>query len=178
MGGWNMQVEINKPDTIQFMIHLDQEDELYTSCMWARFTLDSKNWALMAQTDCGDYSYSWHQEENRTFMKFLTEINGDYLMRKVSSMSEFDIVASKENIILYLTDDDKYLEKEINKIPDFCDEREFMEELGEINGMEEYCDLYECIERDYPHSAKTFSRIFAECLQPELVKYLKSIDKQ
>lgn len=171
-----MQVEIAKPDIIQFVIRLDRNDEMYYNCMWARFTLDSKNWSLIAQTDCGDYSYSWCTEENRTFLKFLSEINSDYLMRKVSDMTEFDITATKGNVISYLLDEDKYLEDDIRKISDNCDEREFLDELENIDGMEEYCDLWECIEHDYPISAQVFSRVFTECLQPEIKKYLNTIN--
>ena len=168
-----MKVEINKPDTIQFNVTLEKEDELHISCMWARITFDNKNWSMMAQSDCGDYSYSWRPEKERKFLELMQQIDGEYLLGKVSSRSRFDEEKSKNRIIEYVIQDEdvERLEKEIKEINSGSSE-EFMREIEEIEGLENWPDLWEFLVHDYPRSAKTFCRIFTECIQPEIRKYL------
>uniref|UniRef100_UPI0006D174F5 hypothetical protein n=1 Tax=Clostridium sp. NkU-1 TaxID=1095009 RepID=UPI0006D174F5 len=70
--------------------------------------------------------------------------------------------------------DSERLAKEIKGINASSEER-FIREVEEIDGMEDFQDLWECLEHDYPQSAKTFCRIFTECIQPEIRKYLKFV---
>ena len=154
-----MKVEVNKPDTIQFYVYLEKEDELHTSCIWARITFDNENWSMMAQSDCGDYSYSWVPEKDRTFLQLMQQIDEE---------------ASKENLISWISSeiDAERLIAEIKEIRAGSGD-EFLHEVEEISGMDDFTDLWECLESDYPQSAKTFCRIFTECVQPEIRKYLK-----
>lgn len=169
-----MKVEVNKPDIIQFCIWMEKDDELHTSCMWARITFDNKNWSMMAQSDCGDYSYSWVPEKDRTFLKLMQQIDGEYLLGKIADRSRFDEEESKRNLISWVNceEDADRLEKEIKEINAGSPE-EFMREVGDIEGLQDWPDLWECIEHDYPQSAKTFTRVFTECIQPEIRKHLK-----
>lgn len=170
-----MKVEINKPDTIQFNIRLEKEDELYTNCMWARITFDNKNWSMMAQSDCGDYSYSWIPEKDRTFLKLMQQIDDQYLLDKIANRSYFDEEESKKNLISWIDQepDADRLEKEINEICSGSSPEDFINLATEIEGLENYSDMWQCIEYDYPRSAKTFCRIFKDYVQPEIRKYLK-----
>ena len=169
-----MQVEIKKPDTVQFCIRMEEEDELYRRCMWARITFDNKNWSMMAQSDCGGYSYSWYPEKDRKFLELMQQIDEQYLLGKISDQTRFDEEGSKKTLIRWLSEGTelKRIIAEIDKI-NVCSATEFIQEVKEISGMEDYTDLWECIENDYPQSAKVFSRIFVECVQPEIRKYLK-----
>ena len=171
-----MKVEIDKPDTIQFRIHLEKEDALYTNCMWARITFDNKNWSMMAQSDCGDYSYSWVPEKDRTFLQLMQQINDEYLLGKISYRTRFDEKSSKNNLISWVSSetDAARLITEIKEISAGSGD-EFLHDVEEISGMEDFTDLWECIENDYPQSAKTFCKIFARYVQPEIRKYLKKI---
>lgn len=172
-----MKMEIDKPDTIQFRIYLEKEDALYTSCMWARITFDNKNWSMMAQSDCGDYSYSWCTEKDRTFLQLMQQINDKYLLGKISGRTRFDEKSSKENLICWIQSEPEAerLEKEIKEI-DTSSAEQFIREIEDIDGMEDYSDLWECIEHDYPQSAKTFCKIFVRYVQPEIRKYLKETE--
>ncbi|MGL5433782.1 MAG: hypothetical protein ACRDBO_00095 [Lachnospiraceae bacterium] len=169
-----MRVEIKKPDTVQFCIWMDKEDELYGRCMWARVTFDNINWSMMAQSDCGDYSYSWSPEINRTFLQLMQQIDGQYLLGKVADRTRFDEEASKGNLIMWVAEDgdSERMIAEINEIRTNS-AHEFIREVEEIAGMDEYSDLWECIESDYPQSAKVFSELFVKCVQPEIRKYLR-----
>lgn len=172
-----MKVEVYKPDTVQFYVFLEKEDELHTSCMWARITFDNKSWSMMAQSDCGDYSYSWVPEKDRTFLKLMQQIDGEYLLGKISDRSRFDEEGSKKNLLHWLDQEEDIdrLEKKIKEVNANSSE-EFMREVKGIEGLEDWPDLWECLEHDYPRSAKTFCRIFTECIQPEIRKYLKRED--
>ena len=176
-----MICKINKPDTIQFSVKMERDDDLYTACMWARITFDNKNWSMMAQSDAGDYSYSWCVESGgRKFLELMQEIDSDYLLGKISDMSRFDAEATKENVIDMIVNDEDLtiaerdnLIEEIRGMENHSNDRDFLEELENIHGMNEYSDLWECIESDYPARAKTFAKVFTEIIQPEIRRYLK-----
>lgn len=169
-----MKVEIKVPDTVQFCVRMEKEDELYPQCMWARITFDNKNWSMMAQSDVGDYSYEWYLETGgRRFLDLMQQIDKDYLLCKISDMTQFDLYWTKRILIDCVSDEDQseHLIKEINFIT-ACNPYEFMEEISNIDGMEEYTNLWECIQYDYPQRAKVFAKVFTECIQPEIRKYL------
>ena len=170
-----MKVDVKIPDTVQFCIRMEKEDELYTRCMWARVTFDNKNWSMMAQSDAGDYSYSWCVETGgRKFLELMQQIDSDYLLCKISDMTRFDLDNTKKTVISWVSSEveSERIIKEINSI-NVSNSHDFMNELEGIEGMEEYTDLWECIQSDYPSGAKVFARVFTECIQPEIRKYLK-----
>lgn len=178
-----MQVEIDKPNTVMFKIYPDKTDEWYTKCLWSRFTFDLTNWSLTAQSDCGDYSYSWRVEKcSRSFLQLMAVIKKDYLLSKISSRSRFDVESTKAHVSMWVREDedlspeerDRIL-SEINEIEEYADGQEFLRELEDIEGMENFSDLWVCLEYDYPASAKTFVTIFKEIVQPEIRKYLKEV---
>ncbi len=171
-----MKVEVRVPDTVQFCVRMEKEDKLYQRCMWARVTFDNKNWSMMAQSDAGDYSYSWCVESGgRRFLDLMQQIDEDYLLCKISDMTQFDLYGTKSILIDWVSDEEQSerLIKEINNIS-ACNSYEFMKELSNIDGMEEYTDLWECIQYDYPQRAKVFANVFTECIQPEIRKYLST----
>jgi len=137
-----VKVEVYKPDTVQFYVSLEKEDELHTSCMWARITFDNKSWSMMAQSDCGDYSYSWVPEKDRTFLKLMQQIDGEYLLGKISDRSRFDEEGSKKNLLHWLDQEEDIdrLEKKIKEVNANSSE-EFMREVKGIEGLED-CLIY------------------------------------
>lgn len=170
-----MKIEVKVPDTVQFCIRMDKEDELHHQCMWARVTFDNKNWSMMAQSDAGDYSYTWCVESGeRSFLELMQQIDADYLLCKIADRTQFDLYETKNTARNWVSDNERseFLKNEIDFIT-ACNAHEFMEELSMIDGMDEYTDLWECIQMDYPNRAKVFSRVFTECIQPEIRKYLK-----
>lgn len=170
-----MKVEVKVPDTVQFCIRMDKEDELHHQCMWARVTFDNKNWSMMAQSDAGDYSYSWCVESGgRKFLELMQQLDSDYLLCKISDRTKFDLDDTKKTVMSWVCNDEQ-AERMINEINsiDACNPHDFMQELEEIEGINGYSDLWECICMDYPNRAKVFTRVFTECIQPEIKKYLK-----
>lgn len=175
-----MRVEIEKPNTIVFKVYPDKTDEMYTKCLWARFLFDLANWSLMAQSDCGDYSYSWKVEKGgRTFLEFMTVIDEEYLLNKISSRSCFNADSTKQNVIAWVCEDESLSKEEKNRIVSEITEIEvcldgqlFLQELEDIEGMDNFCDLWECLDYEYPLCAKTFVWIFKEIVQPQIAKYI------
>lgn len=170
-----MKIDVKVPDTVQFCIRMEKEDELYKQCMWARVTFDNKNWSMMAQSDAGDYSYSWNVESGgRKFLELMQQIDSDYLLCKISDMTRFDLDSTKKTVISFVSSEieSERIIKEINRI-NVSNPHDFMRELEDIEEMREYPDLWECIQSDYPSGAKVFARVFKECIQPEIRKYLK-----
>lgn len=173
-----MNIEIVKPDTIQFVIRMDKNDELYHDCMWARITFDNKNWSMQAQSDCGDYSYSWCVENGeRSFLQLMSQIDGEYLLGKVSNMSRFDLKGTKERVIEYIGKEE-ITENQMNWLDEIqvSSEDEFIREIEDCTWFDDYCGLWELVEYDYPYQAKTFSKIFVDIIQPKIREYLKEGD--
>ena len=130
---------------------------------------------MMAQSDAGDYSYSWCVETGgRKFLELMQQIDSDYFLCKISDMTRFDLDNTKKTVISWVSSEveSERIIKEINSI-NVSNSHDFMNELEGIEGMEEYTDLWECIQSDYPSGAKVFARVFTECIQPEIRKYLK-----
>lgn len=174
-----MEVKIEKPNILQILVRPDKTEELYSKCMWLRITFDLDNWSMNCQSDCGNYSYGWAVEKERTFLKLMTQIDKQYLLGKVSNRTQFDVKASKENIVNWVYMDEDLTPEErdakieaINDIENYSDEQEFFRELEEIDGISEYADLWEVLESDYPTSAKTFVEIFETIIQPKIKEYL------
>lgn len=175
-----MKIDIVKPDTIQFVIRMDKGDELYHKCMWARVTFDNKNWSMTAQSDCGDYSYSWVVESgSRTFLELMAVIDKGYLLGKISSKSRFDLESTKSNIIDYIGGEDELTENQKEWLEEInvSNGQEFMREIDDCVWFDDCCDLWECVEYDYPYQAKTFADIFCDIIQPKIKEYLQTNPK-
>ena len=78
-------------------------EELKWRCMWAKITIDENAWMFSCVSDAGNFSYRWRSENQRTFKKFLTQIDTGYLMKKIEPRTqEFDFEATVKNIKQHL----------------------------------------------------------------------------
>ncbi len=74
-------------------------NDMQWRCQWAKIIIDSDLWLFSCLSDAGNFSYRWPVEDNRTFKKFLTEIDMGYLMRKIEPRAtEFDFESTIKNI--------------------------------------------------------------------------------
>jgi hypothetical protein len=65
---------------------------------WLGTFLITADGLLTCRTDFGSYSYWWTSTGREDFREFLTEIDADYLLRKVAPVREYDAEATERAI--------------------------------------------------------------------------------
>ncbi len=162
--------------------------EIHYRCNWADIYLDHDRYTLMACTDCGNYVYGWPESEHESFIKFLAGIGKEYLLKKISKRTEFDLGKSKNSIIEELQeemicakdhgfeDDVQEFETQIEEVEEIedVDEETFLELVEGMTNLDRSC-LEELIDLEYPAWAKTFSEVFVNYLQPILKEEIKML---
>jgi len=172
-----------KPNATEYLLKFNSKEdkEMCRRCTWARITLDHDTFTMTANTDCGNYSYSWSPDDTESFVKLMSRIDKCYLLGKISAETKFNLEKSKELTIKNLCQIEEYripshtslaeMEKNIRNF-EFDDETLFYLEV-EL----ETCNLldYESIDlvKEYPGGAITFVDIFCDYLQPILKNSLK-----
>ena len=168
-----MEIKITNPRIVRVSYLPDRTDERYRECTWAYFDFDPDNWMLNIQSDAGDYAYCWCPEKDRKFLPFITKIDGDYLLRKISRRTEVDIEATKERLRecmedMEFSEDDieDYMSELIDKLEELCCESEDFVKyaVDEWNNEQDLdiCDAWDYVVVDYPNDAKKIARIFDE----------------
>ena len=161
-----MKVSIIRPNIDKFEIRMERDDELYHACLWANILIDYDAYTISAVTDCGNYAYNWCITKEETFRHLCLRMlrDEDYLLRKFSSETVFDLKASKKLFEELHGDNPKRVE-EVNAVHADSD-REWVEELQEIGIREPW----EYIVKDFPRGAKTFVSILKNVVLPEMKK--------
>ena len=160
----------------KYTIH-PEEDQC--RCLWAICVLDDETWTFFATSDCGNYSYRWCIENQRSFKQFLTQLDRSYFLSKISDESEVDEEESIKRMKEYCIED--YREGSITK-------QEAREQFDKIKNIEagyldddfehvvynelgwDYLDL---IVKCYPNSAITFYEVVFKELQKILKDEIK-----
>jgi len=183
-----MKVEKIEPKVITYKLNLDKDDEEYTSCMWARFILDYDTWRLTINSDAGDYTYHWgNNDKNDNFTSLMARVNDDYLLNKMSNRSRIYIDKSKEATIQTIEENGwdcfgikseeewKEIKQEINDIDDCSSEEYFFREVDSIVPQIDF----ECIEiiKDYPYGAYVVIGLFNKYIQPIIKEEWDKIKK-
>ena len=104
----------------------------------------------------------------------MSQINSDYLLRKISDRNQFDFETTKQTIIDYYGDEitDKQW-KWLDEV-EYYNEQDFINQLENCTYFDEFCDIWECVQHDYPTMAKVFARVFTEIVQPKIKEYIKN----
>lgn len=180
-----MTVTVEKPEIIALLYRQEKTDPDYGSCLWARFYLDTKNYTMSIESDCGNFSRGWvPTPDSETFLHLCARFNWEYLLGKISSQTVIDGEATFQKVkeLMEQLDDEVFAsidEEGMEEIENACyghiDETAaymaICDILGE-NGFSEY-DSYDvacCIEKDFPAGAKTIARIYRDYIQPEVRK--------
>ncbi|MBR6982102.1 MAG: hypothetical protein IKH75_00990 [Ruminococcus sp.] len=166
-----MEIKFTNPRIVRVSYLPDCNDERYRECTWAHFDFDPDNWMLNIQSDAGDYAYRWNVEKDRKFLVFMSKIDGEYLLRKISRRTEVDIERTKERLRDCLTDMeyvdvDDAMEALDSMLDDLgCDSEDFVKyAVDEWNNEEnlDICDAWDYVYVDYPNDAKKIARIFED----------------
>jgi len=182
-----MKIERKIPSVVSYKVTPENGDNIGIS-LPVIFTFDSDQGLLLITGDCRNYQYTWGHNDNEPFLKFMTRIEKEYLLSKISDMV-FDIEASINEMVEYI---EKFgnIEHDISE-----DEIEDVKALIRnsdrirIGGEYEYLmgvknNLYtnfgckidiDCIpvERRYKKMAETVADIFINYVKPEIKKDLE-----
>ena len=175
-----MLIEEVTPNIRQFYLTQEKSDKDYGSCLWAKITFDLTEYTMLAESDCGNYTYGWvPTPQIESFLHLMCRVDEDYLLGKISNESEFYLEESKKGTLnniennCYFESEDNFkdISKEINDIED-CGEELFFTKCDDICGRYDIADSFELIEcvKRYPASAVKFVNIFCNILQPYLRK--------
>lgn len=173
-------VEIKQPDIVVIEFQQEKGDPDYGTCSWARFKFDCDNYELTIVSDCGDYNYGWSITPSESFLHLMARIDEDYLLSKISSLSQIDIDKSLncvEDLIKWNTLDEFDIDVEDikRKIRRSCTDYEFMDALNDYLlsrdiVIDDY-ELWACIRKDYPSGAQKIAEIFKNYIQPAIKEY-------
>ena len=163
-----MKLKIKNPNITQISVIANPGDFFYGKCNWAEVAFDSDSWRMTAASDSGDFSYTWSVEHgNRTFLKLMSEIDKQYLLDKISSLSQFDLEETKESFIAN-NELDEEQKQFITGLRGISSAEIFINELEESELFEHWSEAYEYIQYDYPARAKAFVDVFIGVIQPAL----------
>lgn len=185
-----MKISEVKPAIRQFELRQEKDiDKDYGPCLWATFYVDTENYRLKIDSDCGSYAYSWHPTpETESFEELLGHMDRGYLLDKMAEM-EFDFqgcvdatIKAVEEYFYYDGDDEEYDDEEdkdaiINGIKQMSavdNPFDFRYECSEIIKNHFLDDDFDCEdfivsdEMKYPAQAERVIRLFVEYIQPIL----------
>lgn len=178
-----MKVTIENPNIITLLCRQEKSDPDYGSCMWARFYLDTKNYTMSIESDCGNYSHGWFPTpDSESFLELLSRMDQHYLLGKISSRSVIDedetwklvkeVVEDAAQFDSVDLDSDMWEEIERaccnGNTRDVVDEVLSALESTDLYGKVDPYSLYECVQKDYPVSAKKIVAVFCSCIQPKI----------
>lgn len=184
------KVEVKTPTMIIIDFRQNRSDEDYGSCLWARFVLDTENYEMHISSDCGEYCYrAWDPiSQTESFLKLVSRMDSDYLLSKISDVSDINIEKTYSAITELLRQESEHIDADINALDmdslytacTYDSETDIVlairSELKHSPLFNESIDdfsLYECIAKDYPLSAKKIVRIFRAYIQPKIKEMLK-----
>lgn len=165
------------PRIYTYNLKASKDDDIYSHCLWARFTFDCDAGILTINSDAGDYSYRWGYNENEDFMHLMSRIDKYYLLNKISDESRFLLEESKKRTIenIEINGFEEYdikteeewedIKNEILNI-DTWNEHYFYESVKNIVPVINWESIY--TEKDYPLGAKVIAEMFDKYLQPQI----------
>lgn len=182
-----MTIQEVKPAIRQFKYRQEKGDPEYGTCLWAIFNLDTENYTLTIESDCGNYSYGWIPTPNsESFIHLMSRVEEGYLLGKISNETEFDYKASKAQTIQNIKWAFESEPEDIDAILIQIDsqecisdmkysDRDFYHEMDDILSDYDCCDRFEIINcvMDYTAQAKRIAHIFCTVLQPILKEECK-----
>lgn len=183
-----MKVTLQKPKILTFLVTQEESDPDYGSCLWARFYLDTDNYTLSIESDCGNYFYGWRPTpETESFLHLLTRLSPGYLLCKIASLDVVDGDATWGNIEEAIQEAATYegIHLDLTTWEDVkaaChisdDGRDIMDALKDTlpSDLWDAVDidwLWGCVERDYSTQAKRIVSIFNTYIKPKVKEQLE-----
>lgn len=174
--------EIN-PKIITLEFRQERGDPDYGSCLWARFYLDTENYTMTIESDCGNYGYAWAPTPtSESFLHLMARVDADYLLDKISSETVIDEKATLHNVaeniwgyrhLSLCTANRPCMDDVRNAVCCSDVPSEVVTALREsfqYSFMEDAIDtyeMYELVEMTHPSNAKKITEVFEQFIAPK-----------
>ena len=175
-----MTVTVEKPQIITLLYRQERSDTDYGSCLWARFYLDTQNYTMSIESDCGNYSYSWYPTpDSESFLRLLCRMDRGYLLCKLAERTIVDGDATWNSLKGLIECECEELEDSVwqdleaacyhqrNADDVYASVSEALKYTPLENVIEVY-SIYECVEMDYHAHAKKIVSVFLSAIVPVL----------
>lgn len=154
-------------------------DKDYWSCNWADFNIDLSANSLFIQSDTGNYCHTWvnFQPSNNNpnkFPIFLSNMDEQYLLSKLTKPCQFDWEATRNRIIPIAAP--KAAEALRQCEQGFTDEYDFG--CWYMNQEDSHSDDLEAIVMDYTPGEHALARMFCQEVRPKLIEYIQQQQKE
>lgn len=191
-------VKAKKPNVLAFKYRQEKGDTYHkkhfnddVECQWADFYFNIDKYSLSICSDCGDFGYSCKPTpDSETFLALMSRIGRDYLLSKISRKTVIDQDATWREIKAFINRLDEVTpDLEKFEVDCYCacysssnSYNEFIKSLNmallHYNDGNYDVELYNCIVKTYPRSAKKIADIFADHIRPNIYKYRFSKSKE
>lgn len=185
-----MTVTVEKPKIITLLYRQEKTDPDYGSCLWARFYLDTQNYTMSIESDCGNYSHGWvPTPDHESFLKLLCRMDRYYLLGKladrtvvngeetwnalkelVEEAAECEGVTLEDYVWQELESACYHQHSEVNAHYAIMDALKY---TPLENAFDDYT-IWECVEMDYHANAKKIVSVFLTAIVP----VLKGMEKE
>lgn len=175
-----MKVTIEKPQIITLLYRQERADPDYGSCLWARFYLDTKNYTMSIESDCGNYQYGWYPTpDSESFLELLCRMDSDYLLCKLAERTIVDGDATWNALKGMIECEMEELEDCVwQELEAACyHQRNADDVYNSVKDALKYTPLeneieassiYACVEMDYRANAKKIVSVFLSAIVPVL----------
>lgn len=175
-----MKVTVEKPQIIALLYRQERSDPDYGSCLWARFYLDTQNYTMSIESDCGNYSHGWCPTPNsETFLHLLCRMDSSYLLGKLAERTVVDgdatLEALKDIIECEGEELDDYVWQELEAA---CYHKRSADEVyasvvealkyTPVEDAIEAESIWSCVDMDYHANAKKIVSVFLTAIVPVL----------
>ena len=170
-----------KPNIFCLEYRQEKEDEDYGTCLWARFMFNLDRYELTITSDCGNYGYKWFETpKSESFLQLMARCDDGYILNKLYGIPNIFNYEDTKNRIYELFGEE---EEDREKLDEIFDEMEvyggcpdssseFMR-VFEDNNSNDFCDVWEVLQFDYPSNALKIVSVFKEHIQPYIREHLK-----
>lgn len=170
-----------KPNMMIIEYRQEKGDVDYGSCLWARFMFNLDRYELLINSDCGEYGYKWCETPNsESFLELMARCDDGYMLDKLyGSPNIFNYEDTKSKIYKYFGEEEGDREKldkifeEIEIYGDGVDSSSEFLRVFEDNNDNDFCDVWEYVEMDYPANALKIIEVFKNHIQPYIREQLK-----
>lgn len=180
-----MTVTVEKPEIITLLYRQEKSDTDYGSCLWARFYLDTKNYTMSIESDCGNYSHGWvPTPDSESFLHLLCRMSSDYLLEKLAERAIVDGDATWRALKEMVEETAEYEGVELENyvwmdLESACYHQHNADDVysSVIDALKytpledvmiDFCSIYECVEMDYRCNAKKIVSVFLSAIVPTL----------